>query len=63
MTELASDRMPKVDMANSIIDDINIVARALRNTLINPSQETIAAEFDRIANLRDAISCLISQKG
>ncbi len=57
--ELAGDRMPKVAIATSIIKDINLISRALRNALINPSQENIATEFNRIAKARETISTLL----
>ena len=55
LDELASKRIPQTELANSIIDNINVIARAMRNTIIDPSQETIAAEVKRIADSRAAI--------
>ena len=52
---LAEDRMPKVDLANEIIDNINIIARALRNIYIDTNKETQEAELARIAKAREII--------
>lgn len=56
VTTLAEDRMPKVELANEIIDNINIIARALRNIIIDTSKETQQAELLRIEKARDIIS-------
>ncbi len=55
ITTLAEDRMPKVELANEIIDNINIIARALRNMIIDTSKETQQAELLRIEKARDTI--------
>jgi methyl-accepting chemotaxis protein len=52
---LANDRMPKVESANDIIDNLNVIARALRNVIIDTSKETQEAEFKRIADAREQI--------
>lgn len=52
---LANDRMPKVESANDIIDNLNVIARALRNVVIDTSKETQEAEFKRIADAREQI--------
>ena len=55
LDELAHERIPKTELANSIVDNINVIARAMRNTIINPSQETISTEVKRIAESRELI--------
>ncbi len=55
ITTLAEDRMPKVELASEIIDNINIIARALRNIVIDTSKETQQAELLRIEKARDTI--------
>ena len=55
LDELANNRIPRNEQANSIIDNINVIARAMRNTIIDPSQETITAEVKRIAESRELI--------
>ncbi|EKD34872.1 MAG: chemotaxis transducer [uncultured bacterium] len=60
VTTLATDRMPKVEKANVIIGSVNIVARALRNIIIDTNQETQAAELKRIADSRELIGKNIS---
>ncbi|MFH0785404.1 MAG: methyl-accepting chemotaxis protein [Pseudomonadota bacterium] len=53
---LGEDRMPKVELGNEINDNINIIARALRNIIIDTSKETQQAELLRIEKARDSIS-------
>lgn len=55
VTDLATDRMPKVEQANLIIDNINIIARALRNIIIDTSKETQEAELARVVKSRELI--------
>lgn len=52
---LANDRMPKVEAAKDIIDNLNIVARSLRNIIIDTSKETREAEFKRIGESREIV--------
>jgi methyl-accepting chemotaxis protein len=52
---LAEDRMPKVEQANEMIDNINIIARVLRNILIDTSKETQQAELPRLEKARATI--------
>ncbi len=55
ITTLAEDRMPKVELANEMIDNINIIARVLRNILIDTSKETQQAELPRLEKARETI--------
>ena len=59
VTTLATDRMPKVEMAHVIVGNVNIAARALRNIIIDTSKETQAAELKRFADARQLISSTI----
>ena len=52
---LANDRMPKMEAAKDIIDNLNIVARSLRNVIIDTSKETQEAEFKRIGECREIV--------
>jgi methyl-accepting chemotaxis protein len=49
---LVNDRMVKVGLAQDVLDNVNIIARALRNVLIDDSKDRQAAEFNRIAESR-----------
>ncbi|MBV5316536.1 MAG: methyl-accepting chemotaxis protein [Desulfobulbaceae bacterium] len=49
---LVEDRMVKVEQANQIIDNVNIIARALRNIIIDDSKDRQADELRRIAEAR-----------
>lgn len=52
---LANDRMPKVQLASETINNINNIARALRNIVIDTSKETFQAEMQRIDKARETI--------
>ncbi|MDP3540298.1 MAG: methyl-accepting chemotaxis protein [Azonexus sp.] len=49
---LVNDRFPKVTAANSVIDQINVTARALRNAVLVKSPEDVSRELDRVAGAR-----------
>jgi methyl-accepting chemotaxis protein len=55
VTILAEDRMPKVELANEIIDNINVIARALRNIIIDTGKERQQTELERIEKARETI--------
>lgn len=52
---LVADRMVKVEQAHSVSDNLNIVARALRNLLIDENKEHQAEELRRITDARKII--------
>ena len=52
---LANDRMPKVKAANNIISNVNIIARGLRNVILDTSKENQETEFKRITDSRELI--------
>jgi methyl-accepting chemotaxis protein len=59
---LVEDRMVKVEQANSIIDQINIVARATRNMIIDDNnKENQAKEAQRIADARKTAGGLLDK--
>ena len=45
---IVNDRWPKTVQANAIIDNINVVARALRNAIILEDAQMVQQEIDRI---------------
>ncbi|MDD2467497.1 MAG: methyl-accepting chemotaxis protein [Desulfobulbus sp.] len=49
---LVEDRMVKVEQANQIIDNVNIIARGLRNIIIDDSKDRQGDELRRIAEAR-----------
>jgi len=53
--ELVNDKFPKTVLANDIIDNVNLIARAMRNMLILKDQSAIAKEAERVQNARMAI--------
>jgi methyl-accepting chemotaxis protein len=52
---MTNDRYPKTVLANDIIDNLNVIARALRNALLTNRSETLK-ELDRVAEARKTIS-------
>ncbi|MBS1140574.1 MAG: Histidine kinase, region:Bacterial chemotaxis sensory transducer, partial [Proteobacteria bacterium] len=53
---MVNDRFPKTVIANEVVDQINIVARALRNAALLKHPEEVAKELDRIAQARKVVS-------
>ena len=68
---IVTDAYPKVEMANAVIDDLNVLARGMRNVVIFSEQETIQKELDRMvgakatieANLAKIATMVRSEKG
>ncbi|MEW5770071.1 MAG: methyl-accepting chemotaxis protein [Pseudomonadota bacterium] len=68
---LVKDRYPKTVLANDVIDNINIIARAMRNTLILDDRGEVEKELGRIVearkNIKDRLekleSSITSDKG
>jgi methyl-accepting chemotaxis protein len=52
---LVNDRFPKTVWANNIIDQVNIVARAMRNSLLVKTDEEARKELDRLQDARTVI--------
>jgi len=55
MDKIVNDRYPKTVQANDVIDNINQIARSMRNTLIMDKPEQIAKELERIQEARKTI--------
>ncbi len=53
--DMINDKYPKTVMANNIIDQVNIVARAMRNSLLVTDPATAKKELDRIAEAKKTI--------
>ncbi len=58
---IVNNRLPKVVQANELIQNINIVARALRNVVIDPGKATQEAEPKRIAECRKNVGELLDK--
>ena len=58
---MVNDRFPKTIQANNIIDNMNIIARALRNIVIDTSRDNVEAELKRIADSRKLITDTIEK--
>ena len=59
--KVANDRLPKVVMANAIIDDINVIARALRNMALLDDKAKIEAEDARITEARQRVAEVLTK--
>ena len=53
---IVDDRWPKTVLANDIIDNVNIVARALRNAILQDDRAEIQKELGRIEEAREKIT-------
>jgi len=58
---ITNNRLPKVVLANELSQNVNIVARALRNIVIDPGKTTQEAEPKRIAECRKNISEILEK--
>lgn len=56
---LGSDLIPKIGQANDIMDNVNIIARSLRNLIINSDKESQEWEIKRVNESRTKIKELI----
>jgi methyl-accepting chemotaxis protein len=52
---MVTDKFPKTVMANNILDNINVIARAMRNSLLETDNTKIAKELERIEEARGDI--------
>ena len=55
ITDVVNDKFPKTEWANTVVDNVNVIARALRNSLLVKPEE-IQAELDRVGVARKAIT-------
>lgn len=58
---IVADRFPKTVMANMAITEINLIARALRNIIIDTSAANQDAELKRIAESRKKVGELLNK--
>ena len=58
---LVNDRMVKSEQANLIIDNLNVIARGLRNIIIDTNKAEQDNELQRIADSRKKIGDIIEQ--
>ena len=58
---LVDDRMVKVEKSNEIIDNINVIARSLRNIVIDEDKGVQANELKRIADSRKRIGDIFDE--
>ncbi|HEX8964166.1 MAG TPA: MCP four helix bundle domain-containing protein, partial [Rhodocyclaceae bacterium] len=55
VTDMVNDKFPKTMWANGVIDNINVIARALRNSLLVKNPEDVAKEIARVDEARKNI--------
>src|SRR5574343_36297 len=53
--DMVNDKFPKTVWANNVINNINVIARAMRNTLLVKDQDAINKELNRIKEARVSI--------
>jgi methyl-accepting chemotaxis protein len=58
---LANDRLVKLEQANTIVDNINLLARALRNIIIDDNKDHQADEMRRIADARKKVGEILAE--
>jgi|LSQX01.3.fsa_nt_gb methyl-accepting chemotaxis protein len=58
---LVGDSIPKVEKANQIINDINLVARSLRNMVLFERRDEITAENQRIDQASESITNILAE--
>jgi methyl-accepting chemotaxis protein len=58
---LVNDRMVKLEQANTIVDNINLLARVLRNIIIDDNKEHQTEEMRRIAEARKKVGELMAE--
>ena len=56
ITDMVNDKFPKTVWANNVVDNINVIARALRNSLLVTKPVDAAKELARVDTARKAIS-------
>ncbi len=61
VSNLVTDRFPKTVMANQVIDQINIIAVAMRMALLEDKPEDVAREINTIQASRDKIIELLNK--
>jgi len=55
ITKLTDDRLPEMELANQIVDNINVIARVLRNVALDTNKDSQEAEFKRLQESRQLI--------
>eukprot|EP01037_Dinobryon_pediforme_P021489 gene21489-22364_t len=61
MNDVINDKYPKTVMAGDIIDQLNLIARSVRNILLLKDKQQIESENARIAGAERAIQAQIAQ--
>jgi methyl-accepting chemotaxis protein len=54
--DMVNDKFPKTVVANGIVDQINVIARALRNSALVKKQEDVRNELERVTQARKLIA-------
>jgi hypothetical protein len=58
---MVRDKFPKTVWANEIVDNVNVIARALRNVLLLKNPDAASKELDRVIEARRNINELPGQ--
>ena len=60
MRDVIDDKYPKTEVANDIVDNVNVIARSSRTVLLLTDKDKIAIEFDRISKIKIKIGELMA---
>ena len=52
---MVNDRYPKTVWANAVVENINVIARSMRNTLLTNDPKVVAGQVERVHKSRDKI--------
>jgi methyl-accepting chemotaxis protein len=61
ISDMVNNKFPKTVIANDIIDQINIIARSMRNAALVKQQEDVKKELDRVVDARNKIGASLTQ--
>ena len=59
--DMVRDKFPKTVWANEIVDNVNVIARALRNVLLLKNPDAASKELDRVIEARRNINELLAR--
>ncbi|MEI7842824.1 MAG: methyl-accepting chemotaxis protein [Gallionellaceae bacterium] len=61
LDDIVGDKFPKTVWANNMVDGVNVIARAMRNGLLETDPAKISAQIDRIGVAREEIKAELAK--
>ena len=61
LDDMVRDKFPKTVWANDIVDNVNVIARALRNVLLTKNPEVVKQELERVIEARRNVGELFAK--